>query len=181
MLFGLVLGFSGIVVLVWPELAAPRQEGFWFMAGVAALQVASIGWAIGTSYTTRNTVSASPLATSATQMLAAGTMFMVIGTVAGEWGRFTFTPRSFGAWFYLMLVGSVGAYSAYVYALKFLPVTSVALYSYVNPIIAVVLGTLILSEPFSSRTVVASALVFAGVAVVRAAAGRPGQSRQQAA
>jgi drug/metabolite transporter (DMT)-like permease len=139
---------------------------------VLALQVSCVGWAVGTAYTERNTVSASPLATSAMQMLASGVMFMVIGTATGEWSRLTFTTRSFSAWIYLVTVGSVVAYSAYVYALKYLPVSTVSLYSYVNPLIAVVLGSLLLSESFSSRTLVASALVLAGVALVRSAAGR---------
>jgi drug/metabolite transporter (DMT)-like permease len=166
-LIGLTIGFAGIVVLVWPELFAGQHDSAWFVAGVIALQVSCIGWAIGTAYTKRNTVSASPLATSAMQMLAAGLMFMVLGTAAGEWSRFAFTTRSLSAVVYLAIAGSVVAYSAYVYALKYLPVSTVSLYSYVNPLIAVVLGSLLLSEPFSARTLVASALVFAGIALVR--------------
>jgi drug/metabolite transporter (DMT)-like permease len=171
-LIGLAIGFSGIVVLVWPELFTGGEDGLWFIAGVVALQVATVGWAVGTSYTKRNTVSASPLATSAMQMLVSGVMFIAIGTITGEWHRLVFTPRTLSALIYLTLAGSVVAYSAYVYALKYLPVSTVSLYSYVNPIIAVVLGTLLLSEPFSSRTLVASALVFAGIAVVRSAPGQ---------
>lgn len=169
---GLGIGFAGIVVLVWPELFTGGQHGPGFLAGVLVLQVSCVGWAVGTAYTKRNTVSASPLATSAMQMLASGVIFIVIGSVTGEWSRLTFTPRSFSAWLYLVIVGSVVAYSAYVYALKYLPVSTVSLYSYVNPLIAVVLGSLVLSEPFSSRTLVASALVLVGVALVRSAAGR---------
>lgn len=181
-LIGLTIGFAGIVVLVWPELSAGRPGGAWFIAGVAALQVSCLGWAFGTYYTKRNTVSASPLATAAMQMLAAGAMFVAMGTVAGEWSRLTFTPRSFSAWLYLAIAGSVIAYSAYVYALKFLPVATVSLYSYVNPLIAVVLGTLLLSEPLSSRTLLASALVFAGIAVVRMAQrSTPASGREAAA
>ena len=180
-LIGLAIGFAGIVVLVWPELFTPGPSSTWFVAGVVALQVACVGWALGTSYTKRNTVSASPLATSVLQMLAAGVMFLIIGTVTGEWSRLAFTTRSFSAWLYLVIVGSVVGYSAYVYALKHLPVSTVSLYSYVNPLIAVVLGTLLLSEPFSSRTLVASALVFGGIAVVRSAQHRQPTSRRQAA
>jgi drug/metabolite transporter (DMT)-like permease len=169
-LFGLAIGFAGIVVLVWPELSA-GGGGTWFVAGVIALQLACAGWAIGTSYTKRTSVSSSPLATSAMQMLAAGLMFTAIATVTGEWSDLTFTFRSASAMLYLVIFGSIIAYSAYVYALDHLPIATVSLYSYVNPIIAVVLGTVLLSEPFSSRTLVASVLVFAGIAVVRSAAG----------
>jgi drug/metabolite transporter (DMT)-like permease len=171
-MIGLAVGFAGIVVLVWPELFTDRSGGRWFVAGVLALQVACVGWAVGTAYTKRNIVSSSPLATSAMQMLAAGIMFMVLGTAMGEWSRLTFTARSLGAVVYLAIAGSVVAYSAYVYALKYLPVSTVSLYTYVNPLIAVVLGSLLLAEPFSSRTLAASALVFAGIALVRTAPAR---------
>ena len=68
---------------------------------------------------------------------------------------------------YLIVFGSLVGYSAYVYALKHLPVSTVSLYAYINPVIAVVLGTLLLGEPFGWRVVMASAVVFAGVAVAR--------------
>ena len=166
-LIGLAVGFIGIVVLVWPELTVGGQEGKLFIAGVIALQVACVGWALGTSYTKRNAQTSSPLSASAMQMLLSGAMLIGIGTAAGEWGRLVFTTRTAGAMVYLVLVGSIVGYSAYVYALKYLPISTVSLYAYVNPIIAVVLGTLLLSEPFSLRIVLASALVFTGIAIVR--------------
>jgi drug/metabolite transporter (DMT)-like permease len=167
-------------VLVWPEIFA-GGGGTWFVAGVVALQLACAGWALGTSFTKRTTTASSPVATSAAQQLAAGLMFLAIATVSGEWNELAFTARSAGAILYLVIFGSIVAFSAYVYALRHLPIATVSLYSYVNPIIAVVLGTLLLSEPFSSRTLVASALVFAGIAVVRSASPLRGGSRQAAA
>jgi drug/metabolite transporter (DMT)-like permease len=166
-LIGLTVGFLGIVVLVWPELTMGGYEGRMFFAGVVALQIACLGWALGTSYTKRNAISGSPLGTSAMQMLLSGAMLITIGTATGEWGQLTFTGRTAGAMIYLVLCGSIVGYSAYVYALKYLPISTVSLYAYVNPIIAVILGTLLLSEPFSLRIVLASALVFVGIAVVR--------------
>lgn len=176
---GLAVGFTGIVVLVWPELFT-GTTGNYFVAGVIALQLACAGWALGTSFTKRNTVSPSPAVTSAMQMLAGGLIFLAIATVTGEWTQLTFTVRSAGAILYLVLFGSIVAFSAYVYALKHLPIATVSLYSYVNPLIAVVLGSVLLSEPFSSRTLVAAALVFAGIAVVRSASGQPGGARRDA-
>ena len=85
-------------------------------------------------------------------------MLLAIATATGEWSRLSFTTRTAGAMIYLVLFGTILGYSSYVYALKYLPVSTVALYAYVNPIIAVILGTLILSEPFSSRIVVAAAM-----------------------
>jgi len=109
----------------------------------------------------------SPLGTSAMQMLLSGAMLMVIGTVTGEWNQLSFTPKTAGAMIYLVVIGSIVGYSAYVYALKHLKLSTASLYAYVNPIIAVVLGTILLSEPFSMRVVIASALVLGGIAIVR--------------
>lgn len=164
---GLAIGFLGIVVLVWPELTLGGQEGRLFVAGVVALQIACLGWALGTSYTKRNAIADSPLGASAMQMLLSGIMLMAIGTATGEWSQLSFTGRTAAAMIYLVLFGSIVGYSAYVYALKYLPISTVSLYAYINPLIAVVLGTLLLSEPFSLRILAATALVFAGIAVVR--------------
>lgn len=176
-LVGLAFGFGGIVVLVWPELTLDGGGGRLFLYGVVALQLASIGWALGTSYTKRHSVPGSPLGVIAMQMLLSGLMLLAIGTLAGEWSRLSFTARSAAAMGYLVVFGSVVGYTAYVYALKHLPLSTVSLYAYVNPIIAVVLGWLLLDEPFGMRVIVASALVLGGIAIVRAAA-RAGGARR---
>lgn len=163
---GLAAGFTGILVLVWPQLTVDGESGRMFIAGILALQVGSLGWAIGTSYTKRRHVG-TPLASTALQMIFSGVMLLVVATIAGEWPRLAFTSRSLGALIYLTLAGSVVGYTAYVYTLKYLPVSTVSLYAYVNPIIAVILGTLLASEPLSPRIVVAAALVFGGIAIVR--------------
>jgi drug/metabolite transporter (DMT)-like permease len=168
-LAGLAAGFAGIVVLVWPALTFGGPDGRMFVAGILAMQVGSIAWAIGTSYTKRHSLGATPLASSALQMVFSGAILMLVGTALGEWGQVAFTARTLTALVYLTLAGSVVGYTAYVYALKYLPVATVSLYAYVNPIIAVVLGTLLLSEPFSARILIAAALVFGGIAIVRMA------------
>jgi drug/metabolite transporter (DMT)-like permease len=167
---GLAIGFFGIVVLVWPELTLGGGEGRQFVLGVVALQIACLGWALGTSFTKRNSQMASPLGAAAMQMILSGVMLLTIATVTGEWSRLSFTTRTAGAMVYLVLFGTILGYSSYVYALKYMPVSTVSLYAYVNPIIAVILGILILSEPFSLRILVAGAIVFAGIAVVKTGA-----------
>lgn len=165
---GLSVGFVGIVTLVWPQLFSGGREGQQFLLGVISLLLACLGWALGTAYTKRTSNDASPFGAAALQMLFSGAMLIAIGTATGEWSRLAFTSRTLSAMIYLVLVGSIVGYSSYVYALKYLPVSTVSLYAYVNPVIAVVLGTLFLSEPFSMRIIVASALVFGGIAIVRA-------------
>jgi drug/metabolite transporter (DMT)-like permease len=101
------------------------------------------------------------------QMTFGGLAMLAVATVRGEWAQLTLTPRTAAAELYLLFVGSLAGYSAYVYALKYLPVSTVSLYAYINPVIAVLLGTVLLGEPFGWREATASAVVFAGIAIVR--------------
>ena len=92
---------------------------------------------------------------------------VAVGSALGEWHQFALTSRTAVAEIYLIVFGSLVAYSAYLYALAHLPIATVSLYAYVNPIIAVLLGSLIVGEPFTPRVVVAAALVLIGVTIVR--------------
>ena len=178
-LAGLVVGFAGIVLLVWPELqlggggetaagsGSGRIDRSSFLGGVAATQMACLGWAIGSSIARRRQHDENVLAASALQMVAAGLALGVVGLARGEWAEVAFSDRTAGALAYLIVAGSIVGYSAYAYALKHLPLATVSLYAYVNPVIAVALGTLLLREPLSSRMVTAAAAVLAGVILVR--------------
>jgi len=107
------------------------------------------------------------LATAAFEMLFGGIVLLIVSLAMSEASRLTFSPRSAGALIYLIFVGAIGGFSAYAYALKHLPVSTVSLYAYVNPIIAVVLGTLVLGEPFTVRVAFAAAVVLTGMMLVR--------------
>jgi drug/metabolite transporter (DMT)-like permease len=165
-LFGLSLGFSGIVVLVWPEMTNGGAGGRAFVGGVIAIQLACVGWVIGTSYARRHELGDNPFRSTALQMVFSGTMLLAAATWNGDWAQLSFTPRTIAAMIYLSIAGSLIAYSAYIYAIQHLPLSLVSLYAYINPIIAVTLGTLLLSEPFSTRVAVSAALVLAGTWVV---------------
>jgi drug/metabolite transporter (DMT)-like permease len=177
---GLVIGFGGIVLLVWPDLTLGNGGSRGFLWGVIALQIASIGWSIGSSYSKRQGKRAQAtgdtsdvngpdavLGTTAFQMLAGGLMMLAVGTIGGEWSRLFFTTRTSVALVYMSTIGAIGGFVAYTYALRHLPVSFVSLYAYINPVIAVALGVLVLHEPFTWRMAFAAALVFTGVAVVR--------------
>jgi len=164
---GLLTGFSGIVLLLWPELTLGGADGRSFAIGVIAVQGACVSWALGTSYTKRRTIDASPLAAAAGQMIFAGVLLLALGSLLGDWRGLTFTARSAAAMAYLVVFGSILGYTSYVYALKYLPVSTVSLYAYINPVVAVLLGTAVLSEPFTPRIAFAALLVFIGVAIVR--------------
>jgi drug/metabolite transporter (DMT)-like permease len=164
---GLLIGFSGIVVLVWPDLALSSTGRRGFLAGVIALQIACLGWSLGSAYSRRHTLLDNVPGTTAYQMLAGGIIMTAAGTMRGEWSHLYFTERSAAALAYLSTVGAIGGFVAYTYALRHLPVSFVSLYAYINPVIAVTLGVLLLGERFDSRMALAALLVFAGVAVVR--------------
>ena len=163
---GLLVGFAGILVLVWPDLTIERSDRT-FLAGVIALQIASFGWALGSAYSRRFARNDNILGTTALQMLAGGLMMMLAGLVRGEFGQLFFTTRTAAALIYLSTLGAIGGFVAYTYALRHLSVSFVSLYAYINPVIAVALGVLLMGEPFDKRMATAAALVFLGVAIVR--------------
>ena len=164
---GLVVGFGGILVLVWPDLTVGGAGQRRFLAGVIALQIASAGWALGSSYSRRHARGENVLGTTAYQMLAGGLILLAAGTARGEWAHLSFIPRTAWALVYLSTLGAIGGFVAYTYALRHLAVSFVSLYAYVNPVIAVALGVVLLGEPFDARMATAALLVFAGVAIVR--------------
>jgi drug/metabolite transporter (DMT)-like permease len=178
---GLALGFCGIVLLVWPDLVHANGHGRGFIWGIVALQLACLGWSLGSSYSRRQTRTENVFATTAGQMIVGGLIMLVAATANGEWARLGLSVRSGTAFVYLTTIGAIGGFVGYTYALRHLPVSLVSLYAYINPIIAVALGVLLLGEPFDTRMALAAAFVFGGVAIVqaRASTGAP-RSREQA-
>jgi drug/metabolite transporter (DMT)-like permease len=162
---GLVIGFAGIVLLVWPQLELGAGRGF--VVGVVCTQLACLGWAVGSSYSRRRHADENVLAAAGLQMLLGGLCILAAALAAGEWGPIEASTRSLSALVYLVVFGSFVGFPAYVYALKYLPVSTVSTYAYVNPVIAVLLGTLVLGEPLSPRLAVAGAIVLTGMAMVR--------------
>jgi len=166
---GLFVGFGGIVLLVWPEIRVEGGRGF--LVGVVSTQIACAGWAAGSSYARwrgrGHAKHENVLATAALEMLFGGVVLLSGSLALREPARIAFSPRSTAALAYLIVVGAIAGFSAYAYALKHLPVATVSLYAYVNPIIAVVLGTVILSEPLSPRIAAAAVIVLAGSLLVR--------------
>jgi drug/metabolite transporter (DMT)-like permease len=165
-LSGLALGFTGIVVLVWPEMTHGGAGGRSFVIGVIAIQLACVGWVIGTSFARRHELGDNPFRSTALQMVFSGLMLLAAASAHGDWAQLSFTPRTIAAMLYLSIAGSLVAYSAYIYAIQHLPLQLVSLYAYINPMIAVALGTLLLGEPLSPRILFAAALVFTGTWIV---------------
>ena len=163
---GLLVGFGGIVLLVWPDITAGGTGGRNFAFGVVALQIACAGWGVGSAYTRRHVMPRDVLGAAALQMFFGGLFLTIAGTLTGEWGRLSFTPRTLTAFLYLVVIGAVVAFAAYSYALRHLDIAIVSLYTYVNPVIAVALGTIFLGEPFHLRMLLAAAIIVVGIVVV---------------
>jgi len=157
---GLLLGFLGTALLVG---ASPAEILRADLRGPIALTCASASWSLGSVYSKRHRTETSPYVGAAIQMIAGGAAIALVGTVLGEWSRWHLTPKGAGAIAYLVVFGSILGYSAYTYALRHASPTIVGTYAYVNPVIAVLLGWLILREPVSARTFVAMALILGAV------------------
>jgi drug/metabolite transporter (DMT)-like permease len=168
---GLAVGFAGIVLLVSPDLVAGGEGGRQFGLGVLAVQVACAGWATGSALTRRHTAGGGVLGVAAVQMFAGGMVMLAVGTALGEWPRLHFTATTAVMLVYLTVFGSLVAFAAYAYALRHLDVTVVSLYTYINPVIAVVLGTLLVGEPFGWWMAGAVAVILVGVVIVRMTSG----------
>jgi drug/metabolite transporter (DMT)-like permease len=163
---GLVVGFAGITLLVWPDITAGGREGLAFAVGVIALQLGCVGWAVGSAYTRRHVMPGDILGSAAMQMTAGGVFMLLVGTALGEWPRLGFNLVTTASFVYLVVAGSVIGFGAYSYALQHLDVAIVSLYTYINPVIAVALGTIVLGEPFHLRMLIAAAVIVVGILIV---------------
>jgi drug/metabolite transporter (DMT)-like permease len=165
---GLLLGFGGIVLLTSSSLndSAPTRQ---IVLGAIMTQMSCLGWAVGSAYAKRHKREDNLFAATSLQIICGGAILMLVATITGEWVDVAPTPRSLAAVLYLVVVGTFVGYVCYVYALKHLPVAFVSLYAYFNPVIAVILGTLVLGERFTPRMAVAIAIIFAAMLIVRTA------------
>jgi drug/metabolite transporter (DMT)-like permease len=181
-LAGVGVGVVGLAVL----LLAGSPAGSGGVVGTAwwgpwLVLLAAVGWASGTFATTRMPAPANPFALAAVQMLVGGVILMTGSIVVGDRPDLTVvTPSAWWAWAYMAIVVSLAAFSAYAFALATLPVSTVATYAYVNPVIAVLLGVLVAGERFSGTQLAGGAVVLLAVVVVIAAE-RPRKRRRELA
>jgi drug/metabolite transporter (DMT)-like permease len=169
----IAVGFAGTALLIWPGGdGANRFEPL----GILILLLAPLGWAHGSIYSQRRAqLPPSPLTASGIQMLAGGAVTFGEALIAGEPARFqpeSITTASLLALVYLIFIGSMLAYTSYAWLLRNAPLSLVGTYAYVNPVVAVALGTLFLGETLSARTIVAAAIILAAVAIIVTARSR---------
>lgn len=164
---GLALGFLGLALLVGPDVA--HGTGGLTLLNVGALLAATWLWSAGSLYGRYASEPAEPFTASAIQMVTGSGWLFLASLLAGEPFRLhvsEFTPHALGAWAYLTLVGSLVGFTAFVWLMKHSTPAKVYTYTYVNPIVAVFLGWLILHEKVDSRTFLAAAVIIAGVATI---------------
>ena len=162
LLGALAIGMSGIAVLNYPTL---RQGNDADMLAAGALLLAVVTWGVGTTMQKRRPITLAGEVSSGYQLLFGSVFLLAAALLSGE-PRPHPTPDAWLAWGYLVIFGSVIAFTSFVKALQLLPVHIVATYAYVNPVIAVLLGWLILGERITLWTILGSVLVLLGVAGV---------------
>lgn len=171
---GVGLGFAGLMLLVRPwEMSG---GGSLDPLGVGALILAGISWAWGSIHSRRVSLPESPLMATGLEMLCGGAMLLLVGAFAGEPAQIHLAEvsgRSILALVYLITFGALVGFTAYIWLLRVANPVLVSTYAYVNPIVAVLLGWLILGEPVTARTLAAAAVIIAGVALITMAQSRP--------
>jgi drug/metabolite transporter (DMT)-like permease len=161
---GISLGFAGVALLVRPSGANHVD-----LVGVGVIIAAALSWAGGSLYAKRAPLPGNALLGAGMEMLCGGGLLILASIVTGEVARLDLgqvSTRSLAAWAWLVVAGSIVAYSAYAYILKALPTATVATYAYVNPVIAVILGVVVLDEPLTAQALVAGAAIVAAVALI---------------
>lgn len=175
--FGIALGMAGVVVLKIENIGVTTAVS---TIGVAVMVVATFGWALGSVWSKRPGGAHSPVVATAMQMLAGGMMLLIASVpkelIAGdEWSLVRSSPPDLAAWLqwgYLVVFGSLCGFTAYIWLLRNQPAARVATYAYVNPLVAIGLGWILIDEPIGLRTVYAAALMLGGVAVIQLAKAR---------
>jgi drug/metabolite transporter (DMT)-like permease len=167
---GLGLGVAGLLVLLWPDLAATTALGRVQLWASISLLGGSFSWALGSVLAKKwKSPEVDPFSATAWQMVAAGLANFLAAFVLGDTHRVIWTSRGIAAVLYLVVCGSWIGYTAYIWLLGHVPTAKVSTYAYVNPVVAVFLGWLVLQERVDGYILAGSAIVVASVALVTSA------------
>ncbi len=168
-LAGLALGFAGTLVLLWPQLRATGEIGQRQLWWSLALIGGSLSWAFGSVLSKKWQSGPPTFAATAWQVFFAGLGNSIFALLNHDLSRATWTARGIGAVAYLVVGGSLIGYTAYIYILSHAPTAKVSTYAYVNPIVAIFLGWLVLHEKVDGYVLAGSAIVVASVILVTSA------------
>jgi drug/metabolite transporter (DMT)-like permease len=164
-ILGFILGCTGIVLIFKDNLAdLAKSEYMW---GVLAVFGASIFWALGSVYMKHTTFNTNPYTNATIQFISGGLGLLLFSLIFDDYSQLSaVTSDSLWALLYLILIGSLLSYLSYLYAIKHLPIVMVSTYAYVNPIIAILLGVIILNEKITWITVLALVTTLYGVYLI---------------
>jgi drug/metabolite transporter (DMT)-like permease len=166
---GLALGIAGLFVLFWPELHSRSAMGRRELWASVALLGGSFLWALGSVLSKRWQSGMDVFSATGWQVTAAGAANFLFAIAAGDFSRVSWTRRGLGAVFYLIVCGSWIGYTAYIWLLEHVPTSKVSTYAYVNPVVAVFLGWLVLHERVDRFIVMGSVIVVLAVILVTSA------------
>jgi len=169
-LTGLVMGLVGVFLIFGEDIKYLSDPDN--LVGVIALLGAVVFWSIGSLYSKYVKVDVHPLMGASVQMLIAGIFLSVIGISIGELPRLSFEINGLLSLAYLIIFGSFVGYSSYIYALAKLPLSLVSTFAYINPVIALFLGWIILDEKLNFQIAIAAVVIIAGVFIVKQGAAR---------
>ena len=171
---GLVIGIAGVVVLIWPDLSSalghPNAVGHRELWWTLALQLGSLSWAFGSVLSKKwQTVAADPFSAISWQVTFAGIANLIFALLVEKPSNVTWTFRGVAAILYLVVFGSIIGYTAYIWLLQHVPTSKVSTYAYVNPVVALFLGWLVLHERIDRYILMGSAIIVASVVLVTSA------------
>ncbi len=167
---GLAIGIAGVVVLIWPDLRHPNGLGHRELWWSLALQLGSFSWALGSVLSKKwQTAASDPFSAIAWQVVFAGMANLIFALLIERHAIVTWTFRGVAAILYLVVCGSWIGYTAYIWLLQHVPTSKVSTYAYVNPVVAVFLGWLVLHERIDRYIVMGSAIIVASVVLVTSA------------
>jgi drug/metabolite transporter (DMT)-like permease len=168
--FGLALGIAGLIVLLWPDLSATSSFGRVQLWASLSLLGGSFSWALGSVLAKKwKSPDVDPFSATAWQMIFAGMANLIFAAGMRDFSRAVWTGRGIGAVIYLVVCGSWIGYTAYIWLLGHAPTSKVSTYAYVNPVVAVFLGWLVLHEKVDAYILAGSAVVVASVVLVTSA------------
>ena len=168
-LFGVALGIAGVAALFWPRFEHRATLGIMPLLGATILLFSSLSWSIGSVLSRKWQMKVDPFTATAWEMLFAAIGNSMVAVFTGEYHRVVVTRRAMLAVLYLVVFGSWVGYTAYIWLLKHVPTPKVATYAYVNPLVAVFLGWLVLSERLDAYMFAGTVIIVAGVALVTTA------------
>ena len=168
-LIGLAMGIVGIAILVWPKITHREALGVMQFVGSILLLFSSMSWAIGSVFSRKWQMKVDPLVATSYEMIFAGLAHVVLVMITGQLHKASFNRRGVMAVLYLVVFGSWIGYTAYIWLLKHVPTPKVATYAYVNPIVAVLLGWIVLHERFDHFMLAGTIVIVAAVVLVTTA------------